>query len=61
MKKALAGVIGTVGLLASNAHAAITLPTALSVADVETLAGLVIAGLAVMWAIRKVIKITNRS
>lgn len=59
MKKALM-VLGC-SLFTAPAFAAIDLPTAMSVADVETLAGLVIAGLAVMWGIRKVIKTTNRS
>lgn len=59
MKKILFGILGA--LCSVNAYAAIDLPATMSVADVETLAGLVIAGLAVMWGIRKVIKTTNRS
>lgn len=62
MKKAYAGIVGLVGVLgATAAQAAVDLPEALSLTDVETMAGLVIAGLAVMWGIRKVIKLTNRS
>lgn len=52
-----AAIIG----LASQASAAITLPTALAVSDVEEMAGLALTGLAVIWAIRKLIKLTNRS
>lgn len=55
------GVTGIGMLLAMPAHAAVTLPTALDVADVETMAGLAVAGLAVIWGIRKIIKIVNRS
>jgi len=42
------------------AEAAITMPTELPVTDVETLAGLALVGLGIMWAIRKVIKTINR-
>lgn len=48
-------------LLATPAFAAVTLPTAISVTDVESLAGLVLTALAVIWGIRKLIKLTNRS
>lgn len=62
MKKIFALVgAGIASLAGVSAHAALDLPTALSVADVETMAGLVVGGLAVMWGIRKVIKLTNRS
>lgn len=60
MKKLLYGVLGIIGA-SGAAHAALTLPSDMSVTSVETLAGLVIAGLAVMWGIRKVIKTVNRS
>jgi len=42
------------------AEAAITMPVDLPVSDVETLAGLALVGLGIMWAIRKVIKTINR-
>lgn len=42
------------------AEAAITMPLDLPVSDVETLAGLALVGLGIMWAIRKVIKTINR-
>ena len=48
-------------LQTSAAYAAVTLPTALPVTDVETLAGLALVGLGVMWSIRKIIKTINRS
>jgi len=53
--------VGALLLSASSSFAALTLPTAMAVTDVEELAGLVIAGLAIMWGIRKVIKTVNRS
>lgn len=43
-----------------NAFAALTLPT-LSTTDIETAAGTVFGGLAMIWAIRKLIKMLNRS
>jgi hypothetical protein len=61
MKNLVYGIFAALFIFVSNASAELTLPTALDVGDVETVAGLVIAGLAVMWGIRKVIKLTNRS
>jgi hypothetical protein len=48
-------------LSASVAQAAVTLPVELPVTDVESLAGLALVGLGVMWSIRKIIKTINRS
>jgi hypothetical protein len=53
---ALALAVSMIG----NAFAALTLP-ALATTDVETAAGTVFAGLAVIWAIRKLVKLLNRS
>lgn len=53
---------GFVGLLGSApAYAAIDLPETIAVTDVETLAGVVLAALAAIWIVRKLIKLTNRS
>jgi hypothetical protein len=44
--------------LATNlqlAHAALTLPTALDVSDMESVAGLIIVAAAAIWVMRKVI------
>jgi len=54
-------VLALVGVYVSQAQAAITLPTEFDVGDVETLAGLILTGLVVMWGVRKIIKTTNRS
>lgn len=54
-------ICGCAVLTASAANAAVTLPLDLPVADVETLAGLALVGLGVMWSIRKIIKTINRS
>lgn len=49
--------------IASQASAAITLPVEADFANtsVETLVGLVLGGLVVMWGARKLIKTVNRS
>lgn len=39
----------------------VAFPTALDLSDLATFAGLILAGLAGMWALRKAIKTTNRS
>lgn len=60
MKKGiLAGLLCVV--FASQAFAAITLPTELSLTPFETVASLVAIGLASIWGFRKVIKLMNRS
>lgn len=48
-------------LSAVAAQAAVTLPTSVNTADVETLAGIILTGLAIIWSIRKLIKMTNKS
>lgn len=48
-------------LFSKVAEAAVSLPTSLATGDVETLAGVVIVGLAVLWGIRKLIKTVNKS
>ncbi|MGE0738282.1 hypothetical protein [Sulfurimonas sp.] len=53
MKKFLS-VVGLVGLVASQAQAALTEPT-LDTGNYETIAGAVLVGLAVMWGIKKAI------
>lgn len=60
--KRIAMGVGLGGLLASAASAAITLPSAVGgLADVEEWAGVILAALAAMWGIRKLVKLTNRS
>lgn len=60
MKKAALVFSGI--LFAASANAAVTLPTAVGgLADVETWAGTILAALAAMWGIRKLVKLTNRS
>lgn len=49
------------GLGAVNSYAAVNLPTSVNVTDVETMVGVVLTGLAVMWGVRKLIKTVNRS
>lgn len=67
MKNLYASFYGIAALLVSSAAMAqetgITLPTAdkFAGADVKTLVGLVLGGLAVIWGARKLIKTTNRS
>ena len=58
---AMLAVSFAVALKATVVDAAVTLPVALPVTDVETLAGLALVGLGVMWSIRKIIKTINRS
>lgn len=43
------------------AEAAITLPTSISTSDIETLAGLILSALVVLWGVRKLVKLTNKS
>ena len=59
-KIALFALMCAVMFQAAVAEAAITMPLDLPVSDVETLAGLALVGLGIMWAIRKVIKTINR-
>lgn len=54
VKLMLAGLIGFLLSLTDNADAAITLPTDFDVAGVETIAGLMIAALAIIWVAHKV-------
>lgn len=66
MKKMLKRIFGIFGVafvaLTSAAQAAVDLTTfTVDVSAVETLAGIVLVGLAAMWAIRKLIKTINRS
>ena len=61
-KRSLAYVAGVGAVLAPVvSHAAITLPTAMNTADVESLEGIILTSLAVIWSIRKLIKMSNRS
>lgn len=60
MKKLL-GALGAVVATCGSAAAAIDLPETIAVTDVETLAGVVLAALAAIWIVRKLIKLTNRS
>lgn len=60
MKKVLFGLAGL--LTPASAFAAIDLTgVTVDVATVETLIGIVLAGLVVIWGVRKVIKTVNRS
>lgn len=52
---------GAVVAVASPSYAAITLPTAVGIADYEALMGLVLTALVAIWAGRKLVKTTNRS
>lgn len=63
MKKFIKGGLVAVGTLcASSAHAAVDLTgVTLDTTTPETLAATVLAGLGVMWGIRKLIKLANRS
>lgn len=49
------------GFVAEAQAQGITLPTSVDVSDVETLTGTVLVGLFTIWAVRKVIKLANRS
>ncbi len=53
-------LVGAVVLGAQNAVAAITLPTDLDVTAVETMAGLMIGALAVIWVARRVVSFLGR-
>jgi len=60
MKKLFYGAMGV--LLTSPAYAAVDLTGyTVDTATVETLAGIVLAGLGIMWGIRKLVKTINRS
>ena len=48
-------------LVTTGANAAVTLPTAVPVSDVETWAGAILVGLTVIWGVRKLIGMTNKS
>jgi len=61
LAKSLVGAVVVAAATAGNAMAAITIPATLSIADWESVMGLVIVGLAALWAGRKVIKTLNRS
>lgn len=66
MKKAIAAAVPAVAtsalLLANSAFAAITWTgVELNTADVEGYMAIAVVGLAVMWGLRKVIKMMNRS
>lgn len=65
MKKMVKRVVVGAGALAAtagNAMAAVDLTgVTVDTTTVETAAGIVIAGLATMWGIRKLIKLFNRS
>lgn len=59
----LIGAVAGFGLLAvSNAQAALDFTgVTANTADVESIMGIVLAGLVALWGFRKVIKTTNRS
>jgi hypothetical protein len=58
----LAMALAILGTFASEVMAAVDLSAyEVDVTTVETLAGIVLVGLAAMWAIRKLIKTVNRS
>jgi hypothetical protein len=58
----VAGAAGAVAASASGAFAAVDLTgVTFDTTSPETLAATVLAGLAVMWGIRKLIKLINRS
>jgi len=62
MKKLFVGIGVAVVGFASNCFAAVDLTgITLDTTTPETLAATILAGLAVMWGIRKVIKTVNRS
>lgn len=65
-KKTVGKIVGVVvagsAVAATNAMAAIDVNTiTLDTANPEALAAKILAGLAVLWGIRKLIKLTNRS
>jgi hypothetical protein len=62
MKKAIIGAISGVGIFASQAFAAVDLTgVTLDSATPELLAATVLTGLGVIWGIRKLVKLVNRS
>jgi len=66
MKKRILAVSGTAGAglltLVESAHAAITWTGVdLNTADVEGYMAIAVVGLAVLWGLRKVVKMMNRS
>jgi hypothetical protein len=62
MKKLIYGFCGALSLMASNVYAAVDLTGfTVDVVSVETMAGIVLTGLASLWGIRKLIKTINRS
>jgi hypothetical protein len=52
-KSKLALGVASLATLASQASAALTIPTALDTGDFTSVAGIVIVALAAMWAIKK--------
>jgi len=52
---------GVAMLFATNASAAITLPTEVPVGDVGSWAGTILVGLTLIWGVRKLISMTNKS
>jgi LPXTG-motif cell wall-anchored protein len=62
MKRVAMAVGGTLASAGSAlAEGTLTLPTTVNTGDVYTLAGIVVAGLAGFWGLRKVVKFINRS
>ena len=62
MKKIIVSVLASLSLFASNAFAAVDLTgVTLDTTTPETLAATVITGLGVIWGIRKLVKLVNRS
>lgn len=66
MKKSIKALVAGVGIgllaVASNASAALDLTgVTMNTADVETMMGYIIPGLAALWGYRKIVKSVNRS
>ena len=62
MKKIIFGVGAGVTLMASNAMAAVDLAgVTIDSTTPETLAATILGGLGVIWGIRKLVKLVNRS
>jgi hypothetical protein len=55
------GVAAAAALMATGASADVTLPTAVPTGDVETWAGTILVGLTLIWGVRKLIGMTNKS